>query len=125
MTKTDVIRMAHEANFEGFGNGDWVCTTEEIQRFAALVASERDIHWHKIVHDECEAAIKEEREACAKLCDDQCDLHKEANAAERARRMVQYGDDDQALMALRHHADVSLYNSGIKKCATAIRERKS
>jgi hypothetical protein len=42
---------------------------ELLERFAALVASERDIHWHKIVHDECEAAIKEEREACAKVCE--------------------------------------------------------
>jgi|LakMenEpi03Aug12_release.lakeMendotaPanAssembly.Ray.scaffolds.fasta_scaffold1846137_2 hypothetical protein len=50
MTKDDVLRMAHTANFEGFGNGDWVCTTEEIERFAALVA---------VV----------EREACADICD--------------------------------------------------------
>jgi hypothetical protein len=35
--KQDIIRMAQEAQFEGFGNGDWVCTTEEIERFAALV----------------------------------------------------------------------------------------
>jgi hypothetical protein len=75
-----------------------------LARFAALVCAD-------------------EREACAKVCDDQCDLHKEANAEARARRMVQHGDDDQALMALRHHADVSLYNSGIKKCAAAIRAR--
>ena len=39
MTRDDIIRMAHKANFEGFGNGDWVCTTEEIERFAALVAA--------------------------------------------------------------------------------------
>ena len=38
MTKDEIIRMAHKANFEGFGNGDWVCTTEEIQRFAQLIA---------------------------------------------------------------------------------------
>jgi hypothetical protein len=37
MNKENIIRMAHEAQFEGFGNGDWVCTTEEIERFAALV----------------------------------------------------------------------------------------
>lgn len=36
--KADIIQMAHKANFEGFGNGDWVCTTEEIQSFAQLVA---------------------------------------------------------------------------------------
>jgi len=54
---TDIIRMAHEANFEGFGNGDWVCTTEEIERFAALVAAR-------------------EREACAKLAEETvCDTH--------------------------------------------------
>jgi hypothetical protein len=35
--KEDIIRMAQEAQFEGFGNGDWVCTTEEIERFAAIV----------------------------------------------------------------------------------------
>ena len=35
--KEDIIRMAQEAQFEGFGNGDWVCTTEEIERFVALV----------------------------------------------------------------------------------------
>jgi len=39
MNREDIIRMAHEAGFEGFGNGDWVCTTEEIERFAALVAA--------------------------------------------------------------------------------------
>jgi hypothetical protein len=50
MTRDNIIRMAHTANFEGFGNGDWVCTTEEIERFAALVAAA-------------------EREACADICD--------------------------------------------------------
>lgn len=49
MTRDDVIRMAHQAQFEGFGNGDWVCTTEEIERFAALV-------------------VAAEREACARVC---------------------------------------------------------
>ena len=99
-----MLRMAREA---GFADGvAEIVGLEGFARFAALVA-------------------EQERQDCAKMCDDQCDLHKEANAAARARRMVQYGDDDQALMALRHHADVSLYNSGIKKCATAIREMKS
>jgi len=48
MTRDEIIRMAHEAHFEGFRNGDWVCTTEEIERFAALVAAA-------------------EREACAQI----------------------------------------------------------
>ena len=51
MTRENIIRMAHEAQFEGFGNGDWVCTTEEIERFAALIAAA-------------------EREACAKVCEE-------------------------------------------------------
>ena len=37
LDRDTIIRLAHAANFEGFGNGDWVCTTEEIERFAALV----------------------------------------------------------------------------------------
>lgn len=50
MTQDEIILIAHKANFEGFGNGDWVCTTEEIQHFAQLVAAH-------------------EREACAKVCE--------------------------------------------------------
>jgi hypothetical protein len=48
MTRENIIRMAHEAQFEGFGNGDWVCTTEEIERFAALVEDAQA----KRMHDE-------------------------------------------------------------------------
>jgi len=39
MTCDDIIKLAHQAQFESFGNGDWVCTTEEIETFAALVAA--------------------------------------------------------------------------------------
>lgn len=76
MNQTDIIRMREQAD-------DWTvqhlqCVGEyhpdfhtvSDERFAALVASQRDIGWHKIVHDECEAAIKEEREACAKVCEE-------------------------------------------------------
>jgi len=52
MNQAEIIRMAHEAHFEGFRNGDWVCTTEEMERFAALIAAA-------------------EREACAKVCKDE------------------------------------------------------
>ena len=61
MTKDEIIRMAREAGFEeGYGNhlfppGDYreevVPVTDEIIRFAALVAAA-------------------EREACAKVCED-------------------------------------------------------
>ena len=39
MTKDDIIRMAREARFEQIAGDDWVCFTEEIERFAALVAA--------------------------------------------------------------------------------------
>lgn len=60
MTKEDIIRMAREAGFEQLAPDieDWVCFTEEIERFAALIAS-----W----------AAAEEREACAKVLDHMAD----------------------------------------------------
>ena len=41
MNHDDVIRMAREAGFEELfkDSHDWVCFTEEIERFAALVAA--------------------------------------------------------------------------------------
>ena len=71
MNREDIIRMAREAGFEELGTNanDWVCFGDEIERFAALVASKRDLHWHQIVHDTCEEAVKAEREACAKVCE--------------------------------------------------------
>lgn len=107
MTKDDVLRIAREAGFSlknfaepprpyihVFGYGD------TLERFAALVASERDIGWHKIVHDECEAAIKEEREACATVCES------------TMPNPVMNWADAQIVEALRN-------------CAAAIRQRKS
>ena len=99
MTRDDIIRMAHTANFEGFGNGDWVCTTEEIERFAALVAAaereklkqsirhsltigpktiqtriyfgEEEVSTVKMPIEDAlvELAVKKEREECADVCD--------------------------------------------------------
>jgi hypothetical protein len=42
MNRDEIIKLAHKAQFEGFGNGDWVCTTEEIERFAALIAAAKE-----------------------------------------------------------------------------------
>ena len=41
MNREDIISMAREAGFEQLGPDieDWVCFTEEIERFAALVAA--------------------------------------------------------------------------------------
>jgi hypothetical protein len=94
MTREDIIRMAREAKFatEEWGDGlHHVCVfnfqgseteiTEELQRFATLVASaEREKHkWD--IHScsptcnryACVAtreAVLAEREACAKACED-------------------------------------------------------
>jgi hypothetical protein len=57
MTKKDIVRMAQEAGFDYSGSElSWesVICTEELERFAKLVAS---------------AAQAKEREACAKLVD--------------------------------------------------------
>jgi len=74
VTKDDVLRIAQEAGFslKNFGEPPrpYIHVSgygDTLERFAALVASERDIGWHKIVHDECEAAIKEEREAILQM----------------------------------------------------------
>ena len=86
MNKEDIIRMALEAGFEQLGPDieDWVCFTEELERFAALVeahvnAKEKerqryDLHSCGPTCDRyiCVAireAVEEEREECAKLCD--------------------------------------------------------
>ncbi len=52
MNRDDIIRIAWKAGFERLGHtgNDWVCYPEDIERFAALVASA-------------------EREACAKIGD--------------------------------------------------------
>jgi len=54
MNREDIIQMAREAGFEELfkDSHDWVCFTEEIERFAALVAAA-------------------EREACARVCEDE------------------------------------------------------
>ena len=51
MTKDDILSMARESGFERlFGDVDWVCLDEDLERFAALVA-------------------EKEREACALTCE--------------------------------------------------------
>lgn len=97
MTQDEIISMAREAG-AGIGtSGRWLVTQDELQRFAALVATaERRKHQADIERWKAEAATAEkwrglalskdgdgrcvqriqqeaaekEREACAKLCDD-------------------------------------------------------
>jgi len=71
MNRKDIDRMAKEAGWEQGKTWDDcpACGVFNLERFATLVASERDKHWHKVIHDECKAVIKEEREACAKFAE--------------------------------------------------------
>ena len=47
MNREDIIRMAREAGFEELfkDSHDWVCFTEEIERFASLVAAAERNSW--------------------------------------------------------------------------------
>ena len=80
MNREDIIRMAREAGFPCIGDQPIIaCGREELERFAALVASaERErikqanapeIERINAHIKELEDAVKNEREVCAKLCD--------------------------------------------------------
>ena len=81
MNREDIIRMAREAGFEELfkDSHDWVCFTEEIERFASLVAAAERNSWPaemeamerqvNILTDALAQAKAEEREACAKVCE--------------------------------------------------------
>lgn len=79
MNREDIIRMAREAGFEELfkDSHDWVCFTEEIERFAALVAAaEREKQaeaFQQILTATQNEAQAAEREACAKVCEAEAD----------------------------------------------------
>ena len=84
MDREDIIRMAREAGFserDAMGRTAFLGNSYDIERFAALVAAE-------------------EREACAKVCDEQAG----------GRR------------ALEHYAALT-YSGAANDCAEAIRAR--
>jgi len=93
----DTIDMAHEAQFEGFGNGDWVCTTEEIKSFEALVrADERTEcaeHYLGIMRNAIKEAVQAEREACHALRQTLPNPHEHCQVSAHAYNMalVAYG----------------------------------
>ena len=81
MTRDDIIKLALDAGFcHDINNGIYLCAPMHIERFATLVvAAERE----RIIADNApeiekinahirklEDAVKAEREACAKVCDD-------------------------------------------------------
>jgi hypothetical protein len=87
MTRDDIIRMAEEAGFQTDLQDVWITYdgiwSEEFERFAALVAAEKEQQMIRDGYRKCaegqrttqfcgllEEAVKAEREACAKICDD-------------------------------------------------------
>ena len=100
MTRDDIIRMAREAGLPSLSLID----IGYLEKFAALVAAA-------------------EREVCAKVCDALVDKKEQAKAASRINDAICDCDDDAELRARRHELTVSTYNSGISKCAAAIRAR--
>ena len=89
MTRDDVIRMAREAGFEELfkDSHDWVCFTEEIERFAAFIAAAEQKKWEDQTQVEIHEAVLEEREECAKVCDELAGLlfcHGDKSGAEIA-----------------------------------------
>ena len=80
MNREDIISMAREAGGADISMNGWTSwvgtqSTEFLERFAALVASaERNRTWTQAHWTEYEHAIvAKEREACAKLCEEEAD----------------------------------------------------
>jgi hypothetical protein len=93
----DIIAMAREVESEvGF---QWCVNFIELERFAALVAKEAERKasfdkadiWLKRIND----AVAEEREACAKVCDE---------ASDKALSLQSGRQDDLGSIILKHHA---------------------
>lgn len=59
-------------------------------------------------------------ELCAQVCEAQTDVA-EADRAYKAALDIETDDIDDELRRLRHASNVSLYNAGPRRCATAIR----
>lgn len=91
MNRDDIIRMAREA---GYGDAMADLHAFALERFAALVAAEKDKQIYAICELAHRTGVTTEREACAKLC--------EGTTASWSQ---------------------SDYNSGCVDCANAIRAR--
>lgn len=85
MTRDDIIRMAHEAQGEALSHGMWSMHIEDLERFAALVATHEREEYALI----CDANLiaAHEREECARICDelDRRWINQAEKCAERIR----------------------------------------
>ena len=97
MNREQIIRMAREAGVKDWwdsGNDNAAALLECLERFAALVAAAEREHNMQMQNILIDAAVKAEREACAKVC-------------------------EETTAAWTQH----LYNEGCMDCAKAIRAR--
>jgi hypothetical protein len=106
MNRDDIIRMAREACGEPAWSGGVEWTWEELERFAALVY----VEGHKDGLDDFEAgvlpaAIKAEREACAKVC---MDKWMEWMDASPDKRLDMRNDAEDCAFAIRERGAPAL-----------------
>ena len=86
MTRDDIIRMAKEAGLTLSSFCRWSAYSDDLERFAALVAAEKEQQMIRDGWRQCakgqrttqfcgllDAAVKAEREACAKVAEEQAD----------------------------------------------------
>jgi len=66
----DIIRLAREAQLSKDGFGAWLAMNEDLERLIKLAILEAKDALAEQEMDNIFQAIKIEREACAKLCDD-------------------------------------------------------
>jgi len=84
MTRDDIIRMAREAGLAPASFCRWSAYSDDLERFATLVAAEKEQQMIRDGWRQCakgqrttqycgllDAAVKDEREACAKVCEKQ------------------------------------------------------
>ena len=83
MTRDDILRMAKEAGLALASFCRWSAYSDDLERFATLVAAEKEQQMIRDGWRQCakgqrttqycgllDAAVKDEREACAKVCEE-------------------------------------------------------
>jgi tartrate dehydratase alpha subunit/fumarate hydratase class I-like protein len=117
----DTIDMAREAGLlpildeYAFQNWEWEKTKKVLKCFEALVRADEREAFRKIQFESILQAIKIEREACAKVCDDGYDTFFANNGVEHNRKRY-----DQQAVERAIKAGVEFVTAD---CAAAIRAR--
>ena len=83
MTQDEIIRMAREAGFskrDAMGRPAFLGNSYDLERFAALVASHEREKWEQALPIAMDAMMLQEREACAKVCEELGEANRDAFA---------------------------------------------